>query len=70
MDIIGDERPFAARASKRADREENAGPSRGEVWHDSRADGRGVYPATAPDGHHLGFLEWYEQWLDKSLAEF
>jgi hypothetical protein len=47
-----------------------AGPSSGEVWHDFRADGRGIYPAAAPDGRHPGFLEWYGQWVDQSLAEF
>jgi hypothetical protein len=45
------------------------GSCRGEVWHDFRADGRGVYPVTSQNGRRLTFLEWYEQWLDKSLAE-
>lgn len=40
----------------------------GEVWHDWQADGTGIYPAEDVQGNRLGFLEWYEEWLDKSLA--
>jgi len=46
-----------------------AGPCRGEVWQDFRTDGRGLFPAKAADGRRTRFLEWYEPWLDQSLAE-
>ena len=44
------------------------GPCRGEVWHDWQADGTGVYPAVDAQGQRLGFLAWYEGWLDQSLS--
>jgi hypothetical protein len=47
-----------------------SGQCTGEVWHDWQADEAGIYPATDNEGRRVGFLEWYEQWLDKSLAEF
>ena len=45
-----------------------SGPCQGEVWHDWQSDGAGIYPAVNAEGHRLGFLEWYEQWLDQSLT--
>lgn len=44
------------------------GQCRGEVWHDWRADHLGIYPATNEGGERLHFLDWYDQWLDKSLS--
>jgi len=44
------------------------GPCRGEVWHDWQANGDGIYPAVDAQGRRVGFLEWYEHWLDQSLA--
>jgi hypothetical protein len=44
------------------------GPCKGEVWHDWQADNTGVYPAVDGQGRRLGFLEWYEGWLDRSLS--
>jgi len=44
------------------------GKSKGEVWHDWRADGRGCYPATDAKGEPLQFFDWYLQWLDSALA--
>jgi hypothetical protein len=46
-----------------------AGPERGRVWYDGRADGDGIWPQTDARGKHLGFADWYETWLDESLAE-
>jgi hypothetical protein len=40
----------------------------GEVWRDSQADDRGIMPECGSDGRHLGFFDWYEKWLDESLA--
>jgi len=43
------------------------GPCIGEVWHDWQAEGSGLYPAVDGAGRRLGFLQWYEVWLDESL---
>jgi hypothetical protein len=43
------------------------GPCKGEVWHDWRGEDSGVYPAVDATGRRLGFLEWYERWLDQSI---
>lgn len=43
------------------------GPCEGEVWRDSQATGEGIVPEVDEHGNRLGFLDWYEQWLDKSL---
>jgi len=45
------------------------GKSKGEVWHDWQADGAGVYPATDSQGRRVPFVDWYEEWLDRSLLE-
>jgi uncharacterized protein (TIGR02996 family) len=38
------------------------GPSRGEVWVDDRCNDQGFFPL------EVGFLDWYERWLDSTLA--
>jgi len=43
------------------------GPCEGEVWRDSQATAEGIFPEVDEHGNRLGFLDWYEQWLDKSL---
>lgn len=43
------------------------GPCEGEIWRDSQADGGGIFPEVDERGNRLGFLDWYEQWLDNSL---
>lgn len=61
-----------------------SGPERGHVWCDNRASDYGIAPLPYPGGEfrldgdylipangrrqRLSFLEWYEHWLDKSLA--
>ena len=40
----------------------------GEVWRDSQTDDRGIMPERGADGRHLGFLDWYDQWLDEGIA--
>lgn len=46
------------------------GQSYGEIWVDDRANSNGIYP-----DHYFGnrdrlnFLDWYELWLDQSLAK-
>lgn len=44
-----------------------SGPCQGEVWRDSQASGEGIFPEVDEHENRLGFLDWYEQWLDKSL---
>jgi hypothetical protein len=43
------------------------GPCQGEVWRDDQANREGIFPEVDKQGNRLGFLDWYEQWLDKSL---
>lgn len=38
------------------------GPTRGELWIDGTSAGQGIRPL------RLGFLDWYEGWLDRVLA--
>ena len=45
-------------------------PCAGEVWRDSQADRKGFFPEVDERGNRLGFLGWYEQWLDRSLQKF
>ncbi len=46
-----------------------SGPSEGEVWREDQASRRGIFPEVDEAGNRLRFLDWYEQWLDKSLSE-
>ena len=46
-----------------------SGPAQGTMWTDDRADDAGLYPTS--EGGITGsitFLDWYEHWLDASLA--
>jgi hypothetical protein len=43
------------------------GQSVGEVWRDSQADQAGIMPECGEDGRHLGFLNWYENWLNEAI---
>jgi hypothetical protein len=45
-----------------------AGPERGRVWYDARAENGPVSPHTY-GGKRLSFSAWYGLWLDKSLKE-
>src|SRR5262245_53417485 len=38
------------------------GPSRGQMWVDTRCNSGWLYPL------EVGFLDWYERWLDSTLA--
>lgn len=40
----------------------------GEVWRDSQADDAGIMPECGEDGRRLGFLDWYEKWLDEGIG--
>ncbi len=40
----------------------------GEVWRDSQADYAGIIPECGENGRHLGFLDWYEKWLDEGIG--
>jgi uncharacterized protein (TIGR02996 family) len=40
------------------------GEQRGTVWY----GGDGLSPCASPDGRQANFLQWYESWLDHSLA--
>ncbi len=46
------------------------GPERGNVWYDGTADRAGLRPHVASDGSHMSFGAWYEEWIERSLAEF
>lgn len=43
------------------------GPCVGEVWRDDQASEKGIFPEVDAHGNRLGFLDWYEHWLDSSL---
>jgi hypothetical protein len=45
------------------------GQEAGHVWMDDRADGEGLYPATAPGKTRLTFTEWYMAWIEASLRK-
>jgi hypothetical protein len=34
------------------------------VWRDCQADAAGIVPESGSDSRQLGFLDWYEKWLD------
>jgi len=38
------------------------GPARGQMWLDGRCSDQGFFPLG------VGFLDWYERWLDSTLA--
>ena len=42
----------------------------GNIWIDDRCNDGGIYPDKSINSENrLNFLNWYEQWLDKSLSE-
>jgi hypothetical protein len=43
-----------------------AGEQRGIIWYSGAYNE--VYPSASDTGEQVGFLEWYEEWLDKRLA--
>lgn len=46
------------------------GKSYGEIWTDDRGNSNGIYPDHYfGNSERLGFLYWYELWLDRSLKE-
>lgn len=47
------------------------GQEHGHVWMDDRANGQGILPDSFYKGtqESLGFLDWYECWLDKELEK-
>lgn len=46
------------------------GPCSGEIWTDDRANRSGIYPDHYfGNTERLGFLDWYELWLDRSIHE-
>jgi len=46
-----------------------AGPERGYLWFDGRADHRGLSPHEDAAGQRLTFGAWYCGWLSESLAK-
>lgn len=44
-----------------------AGEQAGRVWHDGRADYKGLKPVLAPDGTPATFSLWYNEWLDHAV---
>lgn len=47
-----------------------SGRERGTIWEDSRGSDTGIVPVQygADPAEHASFSDWYEAWLDKSLA--
>jgi hypothetical protein len=46
------------------------GPEKGNMWTDDRTNDAGLYPTTElGNKDKISFLDWYELWLDNSLAE-
>lgn len=46
------------------------GPEYGNIWVDERCNDGGIYPdQNFGNEHNIGFLDWYELWLDNSLIE-
>lgn len=46
------------------------GLSYGEIWTDDRANSNGIYPDhDMGNTERLGFLDWYELWLDRSIND-
>ncbi len=46
-----------------------AGPEYGNIWTDGRVSDQGIAPASSANNRRLGFLDWYNDWLDSCLAE-
>jgi hypothetical protein len=46
------------------------GPLAGEIWHDDRTNGQGIYPHLAPDGSRYQFLPWYLDWLARRVHQY
>lgn len=46
-----------------------AGAERGKVWQDARSAASGIYPHTMNSGKHMGFADWYLDWLQKSIKK-
>ncbi len=44
------------------------GQCQGEVWRDSQAEDAGIAPECNERGNHMSFFDWYEKWLDASIA--
>ncbi|MDR0227526.1 MAG: SMI1/KNR4 family protein [Flavobacteriaceae bacterium] len=47
------------------------GEQKGIIWTDDRVNDGGLYPSVELENEKpLSFLDWYELWLDNSIAEF
>ncbi|MDR2222962.1 MAG: SMI1/KNR4 family protein [Flavobacteriaceae bacterium] len=47
------------------------GPQQGIMWTDDRINDGGLYPSIELENEkELSFLDWYEMWLDNSIADF
>lgn len=46
------------------------GPEKGNIWTDDRTNDSGIYPTTElGNTEKISFLDWYELWLDISIAK-
>jgi hypothetical protein len=46
-----------------------SGPEAGNIWIDRRADTDGFAPLTNGDAPRIGFLPWWENWLEDALDQ-
>jgi hypothetical protein len=47
------------------------GPEYGKIWVDDRCNDQGLYPDNYfGNEEKIGFLAWYEMWLDESLDQY
>lgn len=46
-----------------------SGPEVGNIWCDDRADHGGLYPLKHEKLNRVGFLEWYQFWLNGALQQ-
>ena len=47
-----------------------SGSERGNIWTDARNVGKGIFPNSGlPNKKRITFLEWYTNWLDRSIEK-
>ncbi|MFK7905348.1 MAG: DUF4844 domain-containing protein [Chitinophagales bacterium] len=46
-----------------------SGEEKGNIWFDGRADRGGIYPEIDDKENHIGFSDWYINWLNESILK-